>query len=150
LRPFDEQVPRVAGSNLTKWYMWKASWEMFKEHPLFGIGPYRFEEELPNYLSEEVKAELFKHGSFSHAHSIYFDYLATMGITGFLGLLLFLFAAFYLLVSKYRSCAPGFDKNLVLGVLIAFTSFCIAAFSHQSFHDSQMWLNLCFLLGLVL
>ncbi|MBA7608761.1 hypothetical protein ES703_15943 [subsurface metagenome] len=150
LRPFDERVPRVVGSNLRRWYKWKASWEMFKEHPFLGIGPYQFREELPNYLSEEVKAEVFEHQSYSTAHSIYFDYLATMGIIGFLGLLFFLFAAFRLLVLKYKTCNPGFDKALALGVLIAFASFCIGGLTHQSFHDSEILLNLCFLLGAVL
>ena len=150
LRPFDERIPRVVGSNLRRLYKWKASWEMFKEHPFLGIGPYQFREELPNYLSEEVKAEVFEHHSYNHAHSIYFDYLGTMGIMGFSGLLFFLITVFYLLVSKYKTCNPGFDKNLALGVLIAFTSFCIGGLTHQSFHDSEILLNLCFLLGLVL
>ena len=149
LRPFDKQVPRVT-SNLQHWHKWKASWMMFKAHPLFGIGSYRFKEELPNYASEEVKAKIFNHHSWNHAHSIYFDYLATTGIVGFLGLLFFLFAVFRLLVLKYKSCKSGFDKSLTLGVLIAVTSFCAGGLTHQSFHDSEILLNLCFLLGLVL
>jgi O-antigen ligase len=150
LRPFDKQVPRVVGSNLARWYKWKASWQMFKEHPFFGIGPYRFGEELPNYASEEVQAEIFKHQYYGNAHSIYFDYLATMGIAGFLGLLFFLFTVFRLLIWKYKSCDSTFEKNLVLGVLIAVVSFSIAGFFEQSFHRSEILLNLCFILGLVL
>jgi O-antigen ligase len=87
-RPFDKQVPNVAESNLRRLHKWKASWMMFKDHPFFGIGPCQFKRELPNYLSEEVKEEFFKDRTFNHAHSIYFDYLATMGIAGFLALLL--------------------------------------------------------------
>ncbi|UCF42234.1 MAG: O-antigen ligase family protein [Planctomycetota bacterium] len=150
LRPFDEQVPRVRGSNLRRWYKWKASWQMFKERPLFGIGPHRFKEELPNYLSEEVHEKLFNHQSYAHAHSIYFDYLATMGITGLLGALFFIFMVFRLLISKYKSQPPAFQKSLALGVLMAFISFCVGGLFHQCFHRSQILLNLCFLLGLVL
>ena len=150
LQPFDRQAPRVVGSNLRHWYKWKASWQMFTEHPLFGVGPYQFEKELPNYLSEEVKAEIFEHRSYGHAHSIYFDYLATMGIIGFSALLFFFYTIFRLLISKYRRCDSAFEKNLVLGVLIAVVSFCIGGLTHQSFHDSEILLNLCFLLGLVL
>jgi O-antigen ligase len=150
IRPFDKQVPYVVGSNLRRLYKWKASLLMFKDHPLFGIGPCEFQKELPNYLSEEVKAELFKNLSFNHAHSIYFDYLATMGITGLLALLFFLFTVFRLLIRKYKSCNSTFEKNLVLGVLIAVTSFCVGGLTHQSSHDSEILLNLCFLLGLVL
>lgn len=148
--PFDKQVPRVAASNLRRWYKWKASWMMFKEHPLFGIGPYRFEEELPNYLSEQVWDEVFKNQDYSHAHNIYLDALATMGITGFSGLLFSLSAVFYLLISKYKCCNLSFEKALVLGALIAFTSFCVGGLTNQCFHRSQVLLNLCFLLGLVL
>jgi O-antigen ligase len=150
LRPFDRQSPRVVGSNLRRWHMWKASTRMFKEHPLCGIGPYQFKKQLPNYLSEEVKTEIFKHHSYDEAHSIYFDYLASMGIMGFLGLLFFLFMVFRLLVTKYKTYNPGFEKNLILGVLIAFTSFCVGGLFNQTFHDSEILLNLCFLLGLVL
>jgi len=150
LRPFDKQVPRVASSNLKRWYKWKASWQMFTEHPLFGVGPQQFQKELPDYLPEEVKAKIFKHQSYNHAHSIYFDYLATMGIAGFLALLFFFFTVFRLLISKYKSCDSTFEKSLVLGVLIAVISFCTGGLTHQSSHDSEILLNLCFLLGLVL
>ncbi len=150
LRPFDKQVPRAAASNLRRLYKWKASWQMFTEHPLFGVGPHRYQKELPNYLSEEVKEEFFKNCTFNHAHSIYFDYLATMGIAGFLALLFFFFTVFRLLISKYKSCDSTFEKSLVLGVLIAVISFCIGGLTHQSSHDSEILLNLCFLLGLVL
>ena len=150
LRPFDAQDPRVVGSNLRHWYKWEASWAMFTEHPLFGIGPYRFAEELPNYLPEEIRSQIFKNRTYGHAHSIYFDYLATMGIAGFLALLFFLSTVFRLLVRKYKSCDSTFEKNLVLGVLIAVVSFCIGGLTHQSSHDSEILFNLCFLLGLVL
>lgn len=150
LRPFDAQDPRVVGSNLRHWYKWEASWMMFTEHPLFGVGPYQFEKELPNHLPEEIRSQIFHNRSYGHAHSIYFDYLATMGIAGFLALLFFLFTVFRLLISKYKSCDSIFEKNLVLGVLIAVVSFCIGGLTHQSSHDSEILFNLCFLLGLVL
>lgn len=123
---------------------------MFKKHPFLGVGPYQFRKELPNYLSEQVKVEIFQHKLYDEAHNIYLDYLATMGAVGFLGLLFFLFTVFRLLVLKYKVHKPGFERNLVLGVLIAFASFCVAGFFNQSFHDSEILLNLCFLLGLVL
>lgn len=150
LRPLDKQAPRVAESNLKRWHMCKASWRMFKKHPVLGVGPYRFRKELPNYLPEQVKTEIFKHELYDEAHNIYLDYLATMGTIGLVSLLFFLFTVFRLLVLKYKIHKPGFEKNLVLGVLIAFTGFCVAGLFSQSFHDSEILLNLCFLLGLVL
>ncbi|MHC4394554.1 MAG: O-antigen ligase family protein [Planctomycetota bacterium] len=150
LRPLDRQTPRAAESNLKRWHMCKASWRMFKKHPFLGIGPYQFRKELPNYLPEQVKAQIFKNSFYDEAHNIYLDCLATMGAIGLLSLLFFLFTVFRLLVLKYKIHKPGFEKNLVLGVLIAFTGFCVAGLFSQSFHDSEILLNLLFLLGLVL
>jgi len=48
LRPFDKQEPRVVCSNLRRWHMWRVSWQMFTEHPLFGVGLSQFEKEFPN------------------------------------------------------------------------------------------------------
>lgn len=149
LRPFDNTVPRVAGSNLHRWYMWKASLQMFKDHPLLGIGPGQFYHELPNYLSEQVKAEVFEGRSHDHPGSMFFDYLATMGIVGFGALLFFLAAVFRLLILRYKSCDSTFCKSLVLCVLLAFTCFCTGGLFDQTFHSSNILLNLCFLLGLV-
>jgi len=150
LRPFDRTVPRTTLSNLQRWYMWKAAWEMFKQHPLLGIGPYRFEEELPDYLSQEIREDIFENNSSSHAHSIYFDCLATTGIIGFGGVLFFFLTVFRLLISRYETSSSVLDKSLVLGVLIAFTCACVGGATHQYFHRSATLLNLVFMLGLVL
>ena len=66
--------------------MWRDSITIWKSHPLIGTG-------IGDYKNDRV--QLFKEGRshlgrpFGHAHSIYFDLLATTGITGVVGMIVF-------------------------------------------------------------
>lgn len=72
-------------SNVDRIWTWKASWDMFKDHPVNGVGlnnwgwyyrnaGYKYDEETQNL---------------PHAHSNYMQPLAETGTIGFLGLLYF-------------------------------------------------------------
>jgi O-antigen ligase len=72
-------------SNVDRIWAWKASWDMFKDHPANGVGlnnwgwyyrneGYKYDEETQNL---------------PHAHSNYMQPLAETGTIGFLGLLYF-------------------------------------------------------------
>ena len=150
LSPFDKKQGYVAKHNMPRWHKWKAAIGMAKDHPVVGVGPEQFKRRLPEYLSDEVKAKYFRNVHYENAHNMYLDYAATMGIPGLLVLLFFIFSCFRELISKYRNCAIGYNKNLLLGVLAAFVCFCISGLTHQSMHDSEILLNICFLLGLAL
>lgn len=77
---------------LTSWgvrlNMWNDSMTMLKQHPVIGVG-------LGDYAWERealmAKGEAIEQIHFDHAHSIYFDTLATTGVVGFLALVLCLF-----------------------------------------------------------
>jgi len=67
--------------------MWRDSIAILKANPLFGTGIGDFKND---------RLQLFKDGysrlsmNFGHAHNIYFDVLATAGLVGFIGLLVFM------------------------------------------------------------
>ena len=67
--------------------MWRDSIAIWKTHPLIGTG-------IGDYRNDRV--QLFQDGRssveypFGHAHSIYFDVLATAGILGFVAMLVFM------------------------------------------------------------
>ena len=63
--------------------MWKVSWELFRQHSLFGAGTNGFKK---RWEQEVVKRGAY---SFDNPHSTYFYLLANYGIVG-MGLLLFL------------------------------------------------------------
>ena len=68
--------------------LWKAAWEMFKDHPL-GVGPQNYPVHLPDYQSEYFGA---KNMWGKQAHSIWFTLLPELGIPGVLLYFSLLFA----------------------------------------------------------
>ncbi|WJF91635.1 O-antigen ligase family protein [Paraburkholderia bonniea] len=68
--------------------LWQASWHLFTEHPVYGIGKGRLMSTLGQMAERgEVKAEIVN----ERAHSDFFSTLAEMGTIGVLCLLLFYF-----------------------------------------------------------
>lgn len=72
----------------TRIEMWRDSLTMWQDAPVFGVGLGEFEAQ-----TERLVAEGRSDASrvFGHAHSIYFDALATTGIVGFVAMLWFAF-----------------------------------------------------------
>lgn len=66
--------------------MWIDSVKFFIESPFVGIVLSDFESHISALVS---KGELRPRANYGHAHSIYFNTLATAGLVGFLGLMLF-------------------------------------------------------------
>lgn len=75
--------------------MWRDALIMFRSSPLFGVGTGDFKLETERLIQE--KKSYRRTNAYSHAHSIYFDTLATSGIFGLLALLI----ALFLLPLKY-------------------------------------------------
>ena len=66
---------------------WKAGWEMFKDHPILGVGVYNFGPWLPDYYDKNLNPATMWGRV---AHSLYFTLLPEMGIVGtlfFVGML---------------------------------------------------------------
>ena len=91
-------------------YMWENSIEIFKQHPITGIGMY----EIEHYNCELEKKGLLPQ-CFQHMHSIYFHELAANGLIGILSLLLtFGVALFYFLRNFFNVKRDREIKNLSL------------------------------------
>lgn len=68
--------------------LWDVAYRMFKESPLYGIGPGNYRENK-NVLIEAHHDPKTVDMKISHAHNIEFQVLAEQGIIGFLGVLVF-------------------------------------------------------------
>lgn len=82
-------VSTEKSSNTTRIDLWKANLEMFKEHPLFGVGYGVNEDLVATYFQKMGIVQEFN----GHAHNNYLQFLAGTGITG-----LALFLAFSILM----------------------------------------------------
>lgn len=81
---------------ITRISMYKYSIEIFKKHPIFGIGP---GQAIIQDTFFELKTDGFKH---THLHSAYLHILANYGIVGFIIFLYIIIYILYKLYKKYR------------------------------------------------
>lgn len=79
-------------SNDVRVSQWKASYEAFKEHPIWGVG-FRNFEPLSGKIKKEKGIEF--PNFFGHAHNNFIEHLASTGILGFISLTLFHFFWFW-------------------------------------------------------
>lgn len=121
---FDEQDPSIN----TRLLMWRTTFKMIKDGPIFGsgIGTFRMNyldyqaqliKENPNHLKYYTKA--------GEAHNEYLQMWAELGIIG-LGLFLLIFYfIFYTVFNFYKRSKNGKDKLIILGLITGITCFMI-------------------------
>lgn len=121
---FDEQDPSINSRML----IWRTTFEMIKDKPIFGsgIGTFRMNyldyqgkllEKNPNYIKYYTKS--------GDAHNEYLQIWAELGIIG-LGLFLLIFYFVYHAVFNfYRRNKNGEDRLIILGLITGITCFMI-------------------------
>lgn len=125
--------------------LWRANWEMLKDHPFFGVGYGRNYMHLENYFSRLG----IVNGFVSHAHSNYFQWL---GGTGILGTGLFLTISGWLVARAWKLVKWGSDnwiKALALGALGAQLQLHFGGITEANFFDGEVNHMLIFVWGLV-
>lgn len=81
-------------STISRVRMWTAAFNMWKDHPILGVG---FEAYAPNYKNKYMlKMAPKSEAQFNHAHNVYIHTLAEEGLVGLFG-----FVFFWLYVLKY-------------------------------------------------
>lgn len=138
-------------SNKERVYMWKAAIEMFKEHPLAGVGKGNWSKEAKENYFPCFKKEWPVFGAFAHAHNVYLTLLAE---TGGIGLLLFLLfwssIAWALFAGISRVQSGSLDMALIIGSLGSLGNLLVAGMFENNFGTSVVLLLISFLVGLSL
>ncbi|NGZ67834.1 O-antigen ligase family protein [Vibrio aestuarianus subsp. cardii] len=93
---------KAARSTGTRLYLWKAATEAFKQSPFIGL-PYDEREALNKQLYAEGKVnEYTRDLNRGHAHSQYFEMLASNGILGIVAIIMMLAVPFVVFTQHYR------------------------------------------------
>jgi len=104
--------------------MWRYSIIMWKEHPMLGTGIGDFNTDL---LRDIKNGKSFLGRSYPHAHNIYFDTLATAGLVGLFGMIIFIqilpFKMFYSFWKKEHDPWLNFYSLSGMTTIIAFAVF---------------------------
>ena len=97
--PMVQRIVSVADSNeqshMERKLLWQSAEQMFEANPLLGIGPGRFKDCYPDYISP-----LAKEPHLTHAHSNFMHMLAEGGAVGELAFIIFVFYLLYFSVSR--------------------------------------------------
>ena len=129
-------------TNLSRFALWRAGWEIFKDHPIVGVGDIDlavYVKEYKRYFDKEI------HG---HLHNNYIHMLVTLGIIGFVAVMFLLVKIFNTNNKIYSSVKDiPFASSFALGTIGVFFSFIVSGLVEFNFGDHEIITMLWFILG---
>lgn len=130
-------------SNTERLVMWTSAWQMFKDHPLTGVGLGRYSD-MDRLYYWQPQAQEPVH---VHAHSTYFNFLGETGLIGF--------AAFwvlfgYILYASGRKYWANRRDYWSLAMLLTTIAFLIEGLTEYNFGHLLILRLFTFVLGLTL
>lgn len=115
--------------------VWKVNWQIFLDHPLFGVGIDQASRLYPTYYE---RLKIPKEFIVGNAHNQYLQILSGAGLIGFLSYLgIFLSGAVYF-HRIYKKRDDATDKKVALGAILV-----IVALFFSSFTDAPFRLHEC-------
>ena len=109
----------------------EAGWDIFRRHPLLGIGLGNFPAESPRYMSVPL-----------WAHNTYLDVAVTLGIFGLVAFLVWLVSGVEM-VSRaarlWRIAGRGADRAMAVSIGLSFGLICVAALTLDLAFHPIMW-----------
>ena len=120
-------------SNRNRLTMWRIGWEIFLDHPLFGVGDIDLAKIFKQYnrpYEKEIKG---------HLHNNFFHLLATLGGFGIISVI----ALFVMIIRKNlqvfrKTPEKSFERALVMGAMASFASFIGAGLTEFNFGDHEI------------
>lgn len=123
----------IEGSHQARIGLWKASVNMFLDHPIRGVGMDRFQEYLEaDYMNEYLRS------SFLHPHNNFFHMAAEFGIFGFVLFVYILYILLVRLYGRFNNFHPGKDnfyRAAITGVMGAVFFFILHGLTHNNILD---------------
>lgn len=99
-------------SNSERLLMWNSAWNMFKDHPVFGVGLGQYKDNYQHkYISPKAKEP-----NLAHAHNNFLQMLAENGIVGFIG-----FISMFIYIAGYNLKQFFTEKNIYSLAICAVT-----------------------------
>lgn len=117
-------------SNSERLLMWNSAWNMFKDHPVFGVGLGQYKD---NYQQKYISPKA-KEPNLEHAHNNFMQMLAENGMVGFLG---FMTMFTYIIWHNFRKFL--ISKNIYSIAICAVTiTLLLQGFTEFNFGNSAV------------
>ncbi|MCX7771190.1 MAG: O-antigen ligase family protein [Proteobacteria bacterium] len=133
----NESIYNSMSSIGTRIALWKASFEIFLDYPLFGIGYSNFKSVVKEYLKVPVLTT-------AHAHNAYIQYLVLHGIIGLLCLLTFFYNLLKSLIGYFKK-----EKLAIVGLSVLLV-FLLQGILENNFYDSEVAMIFWYIIGSVI
>lgn len=126
-------------SNTERILMWQSAWNMFKDHPILGVGLGQYKE---NYQQKYISPEA-KEPQLSHAHNNFLQMLAENGIVGFAG---FVIMFGYII---FKNLIDWFRTQNIYALMLAAATVCLLlqGFTEYNVGNSAVIKIYCLVLG---
>lgn len=111
------------------------AWQMFREHPLRGVGAGQYGRHFETYARAQIYGQAIDPSYFQQANNDYFQYLATTGLIGF-SAIAWLFLGF-LVWARRLYLAPGTPLRLRAALLGCFLA--IVGVLGDALTEDPMW-----------
>ena len=124
-------------------YGWESALQMIHDHPLTGIGINTFEHIYPQYQLPQAKESLV------HAHNIFLEIGAEMGLPGLIVFLWLLIKAFAMGWKALKKTKNSYLQFLLTGLLGSLVAFAINEELSYSFIIHNFFIFFWMLLGIL-
>jgi O-antigen ligase len=125
-------------SSTARIYLITASFDMFADHPLLGIGWRAFPFVFSNYAPPG-----FPHWSqVNEPHTVITMVLGELGIVGFAAMLWFLLKVFFLSMSRFRQMQDNYLRAVQIGMIATFVAFQVNQSFNGDLANNMFWFGI--------
>jgi len=128
----------------TRLVLWDVAWELFKKHPLLGVGMGDYSTEADKLIGERFVTTT------TDSHNVYLQVLATRGLVGFVPFVLFWVVVLRSLFRlKSRSARGSASWHYAVGAIGVTVAMLFGALTENNMDDEEVFIAYMFILGLV-
>lgn len=124
--------------------MWKTAWNMYKAHPVMGVGFYTFSDQYVSYKDKIDPNHNIR------AHNSFIELMAETGTLGLLSFLLLIGMVLFWALKNLKKCKDPFLRLTLLGFSLAFLSFLIGSTYESTLRSVRLAPFFWLLLGMIL
>jgi O-antigen ligase len=119
----------------TRLEMWQASWKIFLDHPIMGIGWGHYQEQAKLQVDQGLRNK--SAARFDHPHSEYFSALAHAGIIGFSVLMLLFLIPARIFIKYIKQGKAADTQRLALAGLVLIVAYMAFGLSEPMLYRSR-------------
>ena len=139
---FTEKIDIHAGTRLV---LWDIAWELFKEHPLLGVGMGDYSIEADKLVGERAVTTT------TDTHNVYLQVLATRGLVGFVPFVIFWVVVLRSLFGRKRESRKGsLEWHYAVAAIGVTVAIMFGALTENNIDDEEVFIAYMFILGLVM